>query len=429
MKKQKNILLVGVALLVVFIAVSVVTFWQSNKLIERGYLAAEGSAAQNFALLTASNIHLSDADVARLKSYTYAELHASADNETLRAMMDNDSFTRKVDYAYVMVHLPPEQVRYQVTAETEERFGMPAGTPLDILWLLDVNVSEGAAETAQDFYGEQTDETAHYSAYIPDDEIIFEQAPLYLYNSSAWGDHICGYAPLYSTEGNYIGVVGIELQTGDYNAYRNTAMFAMGILMGVSTLTLTLLVMLLYVRYNKQQLERIYTDPLTKIHNRSYYNDCFIKQMRVGRVPGQYFALMIADIDWFKKVNDTFGHETGDEVLMEVSELLTEYFGRAQVVRFGGEEFVVGIWYQQEADLRKKLDGLYARLAAQTFTRKEVVISLSLGCSYYRPAQLHGWLLSGMLRAADCELYKAKGNGRKQYRIVEYDETKTYEKK
>lgn len=74
MKKQKNILKIGLFLLLVFICISVFTFYKSNRLITQGYLSAEGNAAKNFAVLTASNIHLTDAQVKKLKNCSFEEL-------------------------------------------------------------------------------------------------------------------------------------------------------------------------------------------------------------------------------------------------------------------------------------------------------------------------------------------------------------------
>jgi diguanylate cyclase (GGDEF)-like protein len=418
-KTHKNILYLGFLLLLVFIGISVLTFLYSSNMIQNGYLASEGNAAEDFAVLTASNIHLSDAQVTALKQFDYRRLLASEENESLRQMMDNDNFISRVDYAYVMVHLPKDEVKYKVTEENKALFDAPVGTKLDIMWLLDVNVGETAAQTASS--GSEMDELQRYSYYIEEDAQIFGESPTYIFNKSEWGDHICGYAPLYSTEGTYIGVVGVELQTTDYDSYHKSAMYAMGILLAVSTLSLTLLFIFLYSKYNKLQYEKIYTDSLTHIYNRSYYNNQFTKRMNGLHVKDHCFALMIADIDWFKKINDTFGHETGDQVLIELCQILLSIFGKAHVVRFGGEEFVVGIWLEDDKDIRGLLNRLYQQIRDTKFSEKQITLSISLGCSFCYPNDLNGWLLSGMLKSADSNLYTAKASGRKQYRITKFD--------
>lgn len=415
MKKRKNVIYIGALLLCVFIVASILTFRKSRTLIEEGFLASEGNAAENFAVLTAENIHLTDAQVERLKQLSYAELLASPENQALWDMMDNGDFPTKVDYAYVMIHLRPDEVQYTVTAETADRFGGDPGTPLDIMWLLDVNVAAGAVDAG--------DELNRFACYIPEDDLIFDEKPSFVYQKSSWGNHICGYAPLYSTEGNYIGAVGVELHTGDYDGYRDNAIFALGLVVTVSLLLLAVLFLYIYRQYRNVQYERIYNDSLTGIYNRSYYNNRFTRYMNTHRT-GKNFALMIADVDWFKKVNDTFGHEIGDEVLIEVAALLVETFGRNHVARFGGEEFVVGLWYDDETKLRATLDELYREADKKRFSTREIPLGISLGCCCYVDAQeLNGWAMSRMLRAADEKLYECKENGRKQYRLVQFDGT------
>lgn len=419
MKKQKRFLLLGSLLLGVFIVVSAFAFYESSLHIKKGYLASEGKAAENFAILTAANISLTDKQVAELKAYSYAELLKSKENRELADMMDNNNFVTQVDYAYIMVHLKDKEIRYKVTEENKKRYDAPIGTKLDIMWLLDVNVGE---DTAKQEINSEADELQRYSYYIEEDALIFGEAPVYIYNSSEWGEHICGYAPLYTTEGTYIGVVGVEMQTSDYNSYCGKAMLAMGVLMGISLFMLTLVFYYLYCQYREYQYEKIYTDALTKIGNRSYYNDQFIKRMNARVKSNQIFALMIADVDWFKKVNDTFGHEIGDAVLIELGAILLEIFGKEHVVRFGGEEFVAGLWGDNEVELYSKINLLFSKVEEHKFSKQEVTISISLGCSYCHVSELNGWIMSGMLKAADGMLYECKENGRQQYRVAKFEE-------
>lgn len=236
------------------------------------------------------------------------------------------------------------------------------------------------------------------------------------------GVHICGYAPLYTVEGTYIGVLGVELQTSDFDGYRIAAVQSMGTLLFVSTVTLLLLFVVLYFQYKKIQFTRIYTDPLTKISNRSYYNDQFIKRMNGEHPRGEYFALMIADIDWFKKVNDTFGHEIGDQVLMEMGQILMDTYGKGHVIRFGGEEFVVGIWIKTFDELEKSIEKLYETIRSHHFSSQEIEVTISLGCGYRKTEEIKGWLVSGMLKTADTKLYECKENGRNRYLIEAYED-------
>lgn len=234
MKKQNRILLIGALLLILFLSASWFTFHQSRAAIENGYLDAEGNAAENFAVLTASNIHLTDEQVILLKNYSYAELMDSDENNNLKRM----------------------------------------------------------------------------------------------------------------------------------NAKHT----------------------------------------------------------------GEYFALVISDIDFFKKVNDTFGHDIGDEVLVDLGQILNETFGKSHVVRFGGEEFICGFWISSKEELEIKMKELFARIEKYKFSTQRIDLTISSGCCYYKTDALDGWIISGMLKAADCKLYESKENGRNQFRTEQFDKDKTYNK-
>lgn len=420
MKKRRNIIIFTCVLFFAYIIISIFTFMKSNQLIEEGFLSSEGNAAENFAVLTAANIHLTDARVSQLKSLSYSELIQAEENQSLRKMMGEGHFANKVDYAYVMVHLPEMEIKYAVDEESQALFNAPPGTPLDIMWLLDVTPSESASEVIENSEVDGLSDLRRYSYYIPEDDKIFNMEPSYVFNASEWGDHICGYAPLYSEEGTYIGAVGVEMQTTDFDAYKLKAMSALGALFFVTTLTLVCSFMFLYWKYSRLQFERIHTDALTQIYNRTYYNNCFIKIMNASRKKASSFVLMIADVDFFKRVNDTFGHEVGDIVLIEIAELLVAAFGRAQVVRFGGEEFVIGFWTKDRETVEKELSLFMDTIRTRKFSSQEIDVTISIGGCIETGQQLDGWLLSEMLKTADGNLYHVKGHGRDNYRIAEF---------
>ena len=92
------------------------------------------------------------------------------------------------------------------------------------------------------------------------------------------------------------------------------------------------------------------------------------------------------------------------------------------VVRFGGEEFVAGLWGDNEVELYSKINLLFSKVEEHKFSKQEVTISISLGCSYCHVSELNGWIMSGMLKAADGMLYECKENGRQQYRVAKFEE-------
>ena len=418
MKTQRRFLYILLLLLITFVVVCLVMFQNSKNLINEGYLASEGSAAENFAVLTAANTKLTDEQVEALKNSTYEELMTSPENRQLASMMSNESFSRKVDYAYIMVLLPDDQVKYAVTEGNADRFDAPVGTPLNIMWLLDVNVGDSSSDQTG-----AVDELSRYSYWIDQDEQIFNNSPTYLFNSSEWGDHLCGYAPIYTVEGSYIGVMGVELQTTDYDTFCVQAVRALEVLMFASLAMLMVLFAWIYRGHRRVQFDLIYLDSLVRVYNRGYYDKLFVKRMNARRHTSM-FALMIADADYFKKINDTFGHGIGDAVLVELGEILVATFGKEHVIRLGGEEFVIGIWVRDEEELTKRLDSLYERIAAHRFTDRGITLGISAGCVYGKSDGLDKETVSDMLRAADGVLYEAKEQGRNRYFVVPYEKRK-----
>jgi two-component system cell cycle response regulator len=96
----------------------------------------------------------------------------------------------------------------------------------------------------------------------------------------------------------------------------------------------------------KESLEEVFklsiTDSLTGLYNRQYFNNYVERLMSASRRHGRKFSLLFVDIDHFKRINDSHGHQTGDNVLVEVAEIFNKSLRLSDVVaRYGGEEFVI----------------------------------------------------------------------------------------
>lgn len=148
------------------------------------------------------------------------------------------------------------------------------------------------------------------------------------------------------------------------------------------------------------------TDQLTALKNRRYLEGKLKELLEQAKNGGQ-FALLILDIDHFKKVNDTYGHQTGDAVLQELAWRLEEEIGDSGiVVRLGGEEFVV---VMPDTGIKEGLaigNALCTQLASAVW--QHVPITVSIGVAAYEP----GDKVESLLSRADAFLYKAKANGR-----------------
>lgn len=155
------------------------------------------------------------------------------------------------------------------------------------------------------------------------------------------------------------------------------------------------------------------TDPLTALYNRRYLWDVLPRElMRAARKGAQVAAIMI-DIDHFKDVNDTYGHEAGDVVLKEIGKVIKANIrGSNTAYRYGGEELVVLLpevtldaTLERAEEIRKAIAAMQLSLRGETIPQ----VTVSLGVSVYPD---HGGDPESLLRAANVSLYMAKANGR-----------------
>ncbi|WOT03925.1 diguanylate cyclase [Shewanella youngdeokensis] len=157
--------------------------------------------------------------------------------------------------------------------------------------------------------------------------------------------------------------------------------------------------------------EQANLDYLTNVFNRRYFFNLY-EQKLPSRVESQgELSLGLLDIDYFKKVNDTYGHDVGDEVLVEFAARLTQSFGqRFCVARFGGEEFVVAFKGLNIEKTFTLLDCFRTQLESTPIitSNGKVTITVSTGLATYRSSET----IDNMLRRADLALYNAKASGR-----------------
>jgi diguanylate cyclase (GGDEF)-like protein len=161
---------------------------------------------------------------------------------------------------------------------------------------------------------------------------------------------------------------------------------------------------------NKQLQELATTDALTQIANRSKLDEVINHSIAMNQRYNQLFSIVMIDIDYFKKVNDTYGHLTGDMILQEVSQLMKNRIRSVDTVgRWGGEEFMI---IYQEIDCQ----GTYAladniRNLVEHHTFKDVKhITISMGVAQFQPESS----LEELLKQVDSALYYSKEHGRNQ---------------
>jgi diguanylate cyclase (GGDEF)-like protein len=161
-------------------------------------------------------------------------------------------------------------------------------------------------------------------------------------------------------------------------------------------------------------------DGMTGIYNRRFLEEFVGQFMRqADRNKDSYHVLMI-DIDYFKNVNDTYGHDIGDKVIIELSDLLKKSIRSSDMaIRYGGEEFIVMLHNSTDEGamiVAKNLHSAFSTVEIKIGMGESIFKTISIGMAKYPK---HGDTIWKCIKCADTALYEAKENGRNQ--IVEFE--------
>jgi diguanylate cyclase (GGDEF)-like protein len=163
---------------------------------------------------------------------------------------------------------------------------------------------------------------------------------------------------------------------------------------------------------NRMLEELALTDSLTGLPNRRAFEDWAERALQGAKRHGFPFWVVMADLDHFKNVNDTYGHEAGDLVLRRFGEILKAHTRSANIcARLGGEEFVMALSHVERMGIEVPVERIREHLQRERFDWQggALVVSASFGVARLRDgmADLHQ-----LLREADAALYLAKDRGR-----------------
>lgn len=150
-------------------------------------------------------------------------------------------------------------------------------------------------------------------------------------------------------------------------------------------------------------------DPLTKLPNRLAFEADLMHLISSDKVEKRHFALFFIDLDQFKAVNDTFGHDVGDKVLQESAKRIKKI--SPQSYRLGGDEFVSLVEYVDEANLRKNAEELISSFSIKCKV-VDIDLSASVGISLYSEDAQN---IFDLKKHADVAMYLAKKLGKNRF--------------
>ncbi len=170
--------------------------------------------------------------------------------------------------------------------------------------------------------------------------------------------------------------------------------------------------------YQQEIYDSSIRDGLTSVHNRKYIEERMVRDLSYARRHHTPISFLMFDLDHFKQINDTYGHQSGDQVLIAVANAVTDAIRTEDVFgRYGGEEFAV---IAPKIDLeggqtlgeriRARIEN--EKVIAQDGSGKTIGVTASIGVAAVHPDAIIDSTL--VISVADSNLYKAKGNGRNQ---------------
>ena len=169
---------------------------------------------------------------------------------------------------------------------------------------------------------------------------------------------------------------------------------------------------------NIELKDQLRVDALTQVANRHFFDFQIAKRLEESNVFSNPFGILVIDIDHFKKVNDTYGHLVGDEILKVVAQSLSSNVSKTDLVsRWGGEEFIIIIDVSSKEDLLRVAERLRHVVASSSYQLedgKDVQVTISIGGALADK----GDTVKSLIQKADENMYDAKRHGRNQSKIT-----------
>ena len=160
----------------------------------------------------------------------------------------------------------------------------------------------------------------------------------------------------------------------------------------------------------KSDAEALYqlavTDSLTGCYNRRFFEDVIDRELERHRRYGIPLSVLFVDVDRFKAVNDSLGHEAGDRVLRSIADFLKQHVRRSDYVfRWGGDEFLILIWGNEHQAIQMRVELKAVFEAAKETSALPRSIGLSIGCAEVEPDTTD---IAAVIRDADQRMYEDK---------------------
>lgn len=155
---------------------------------------------------------------------------------------------------------------------------------------------------------------------------------------------------------------------------------------------------------------KLFRDNLTGLYNREYFNSRLQQYVKV--IEDEYISMTLIDIDFFKNINDTYGHIIGDKLLHDISKMLRENVKIEQewITRFGGEEFIIISEGVCENEALQNAEKIRKAIESKVFQYGDVLLNVTISAGVYE-LKSNDSIESALIKV-DKKMYEAKNNGR-----------------
>lgn len=200
-----------------------------------------------------------------------------------------------------------------------------------------------------------------------------------------------------------IGEIGVfQVVSTQENAFSEQDVHLLELLLGYTTQAIK------RIKLQKQLSDQAMRDPLTNVYNRRYFNQVIEQEIGRSKRYDHPIGFLMIDIDRFKHINDTYGHQTGDHVLQAVADLLVEQVRDTDlVIRYGGDEFLL-VLIETNGETETVMERIHAAIEERNRTNELVpfAVTLSVGSAHWSPEL--NQTAEQILAEADKNMYAAK---------------------
>lgn len=241
-----------ILLTVLFVVFTGVGLYLGGSYINGKLLNSGKATAMDIALLVKNNFSITDAEVTYMKSLTFNEMEVDPINQRLMDVGNGVVLNAAITNVYLVAPLSETEYRYCPDRESAEFLGFEMNQPLDGVWLLNGKINgQGVFEAAQ------RDDIYRYTVLDEYQRRGMERRePFGEFSSDAWGNFITGYAPIYTVEGNFVGLLGIDMDPDPYQTSAMHMILLIIILFAFSVLLLSVFFIVFYLRYTKLRTEQ-----------------------------------------------------------------------------------------------------------------------------------------------------------------------------